>query len=1831
MSNRDKPDRKGDLPSLSPQFPGAGRSARPAAIGEELGGDLDFEPDALLESLLSDASAPAVVPLDPHHGDAAKGADPVVNAAQTGEPTTPAPEGDATPAVQPHGPRAPRLPQPPAPRRAGPPRPQPPARPLPPPRPNPDPTAVEPASRRETPLPSLDEEELIELGPDEAIDPGSVVATEEETTGRFAARHQPPEEAGSELEPLLEGEDDIETLLPPEPPASPDPHAEFGLAALLEPGEEAEATPSPAHEAGAPTGSTAGSDRSEPAAGEDLAPPAPRGPHDTEVDEDPNDGLESLPPEAFAAAGAASQAAAATRSGSWDAERPAATHLSESDQLAAFSRRASGFEAEAAATDDTAVRARYLLIASELWAMCGDVERARDAAELAVKTAPGTPLASRQVRWLAALGGDLRSVSSALEIESRASASAAARVHAAYLNAEVRRHAFGDMEGAQQRADLATRLDPTDPRPHLLRLLGVLGESSTPPRLTLTDDPRLGTLRSAIHQLIRRRGQAGSPDEIPAPAVAFEDARRALAHGDLAAAANALSRLSQVEGLERGALWLGASLLAHRTETRSQAIRWLSSLLRREPTPAVRRALLARALEQGDAVALETAIAPSEGGEAFTVAERVAIGALTGADAATLQPWLEAIRDLPALAPLAAAASSLATAPGAVPAITIGDPTEQSALSLGRALGADDVEALTEAHDAFLAEHGEAALARLLGVELALLARDAPSLATQVAAWPLPDETGSGDRDRQIVASLILLAAGQGDEARAAIEAALSADPSSEMLTRALASGEEPEDAAGRLVSLADRSADESTQALLLLEAALRCGSTDSTYEALLRRAAETQPDLPFAAHLGELAARRRGDVEGVVEWLRLRRLAATDATERALDAAREALLVADTAPESARRLLEEAIAVRPSDAGLHELLERLAPAPSPEQGRWREALATTDEAAAPPLLAVACLEYERDGANEDAFRVALAAAEHGSTLCGAIADRLAASVEGGSTLVERWREAARTANTLEQRRQTLSRLLSLGETREDRAEILHQSRALLADAPTDLEQLRRLAHHLLATDDGVELESIAAQLGGLLDRAEGTAHAQLATRLRARSGRWDECRELVALAYRHGEPDLWTLRQLSAHARVAGDDDAQLVVDQQLLERAGRAIDAATLALRAGETATRLGRLDEARELLARTVELLPEHFVGLTTYAEILESLRAYAQAADALEALAQASQVDAHRLEAWYQAAMLWQEQVVDVERARAALEQVVQLDPTHEDASRRLQALYVESGDRAALAELLERRLARTTDPEQRVRLEVTRGRALAEIGDRAAAKSALAAALDANPDHVDALDAYAELCLADADWTGAEQAWIRLVRHASEPERQAAIYRRLGTLYEGELPNSQRAELAYLEVLKRQPNDVAATRRLVEVYGQLGQPERSVELTTELVNRAGSPEEKRDRTLELARVYETILGDPKQVEATLDRARKAWPHDGRVLRAVADYYQRRGETRSLQVLLERSANDARRALHTGRFDPAFFDVLATVAEIRGGADAAQTAKATVAALAGEEVTVDGAGPAAGSPELDDLLAPDTITLPLRALLRRAGAALDRAFCFDLRAVRAAPLPVEMGGYVNHVGQVAEAFGLSPVEVFASGSLGAVCVPTASPSTGIVFGQALLDSTDDATRFFLLLRSLKILQANAAPLSRVAPIDLWPMVAAFLQVLCPTWTPTGVDTRRLEEHHSRLVAVLPREPDPELSALALEVASSIGSRASQLGTAIHQWGNRVALLALGDLNAAMRAIALTQGNASLPPPAGVERMKWITRNPEARDLAVFSVSEAYAEARQRLGLE
>ncbi len=1064
-----------------------------------------------------------------------------------------------------------------------------------------------------------------------------------------------------------------------------------------------------------------------------------------------------------------------------------------------------------------------------------------------------------------------------------------------------------------------------------------------------------------------------------------------------------------------------------------------------------------------------------------------------------------------------------------------------------------------------------------------------------------------------------------------------SVDPANEAAARAAAAHAGPEQAAKILAEHAQALEGGGRAAVLLVEAAVRladAGDADAS-DALLRRSAETDPEIPLAHHLGERAARARNDRDALVEWIRAHREASQDPVEQAHDLVREALLLAESDGSGAALLLEAALRARPTDVALREIYERLAPEPPADRATWRaERAAEATGVEAARLWLDAALELERAGDLESAARAAQQAVLAGETLLAPIAAyRAALAGHGTGDLVGQLMPRASESTDPVERLEIYERLADLDERgRGDAASGMLFRRTILEETAGHLPTLCHVSSTLIGAGRDDELEPIALDIAKHLDGPESVAHAMLAARLHQRTGTWDETREAVEVAYRQHPRGIWALRQMAAHARARGEHALALECDRAMIDRTSRPSEAATLSLRAAQSALRAGMLEEALPFLASAIELAPHHIVAHLQLADALERTDNPAGAAASLEAAATACAAPAEGARLLYRAAILWYDQVDDPPHARDALEAVAAIDPSYEDVFQRLQAIYIAEGARAELAALLERRLEAVTDPAERVEMEVLRGRALADVGDAASAKRALAAALDANPDHVDALAAFGDVAAAEEDWSGAEQAWIRLARLVPEPERQAAIYFRLGDLYDERLPNPENAELAYQAILKHSPSDeltFRARERLVALYQKTGDSARAIEQQTLLVNAAEAPEAKCERTTQLASIYEAI-SDAKKAEATLLQARKTWPKDDVALAALARFYLRNNQAQAANVLLDRAVADARRALGTGRFEPYLFSTVAAVAELRHRPDAARVAKAAVAALEGGDAALEGAGVSAADAKLDDLLAPDVITLAFRDLLRKTGPLLDTAIPFDLQAVRAAPLPPQLSGLGEMIHDLAAGYGLPGIQVHTSTVLGAECRPVSTHPPVLILGHSLVTSSRDDVRSFLVHRALKVLQANAAAISRTAPIDLWPLLAAYLKAFNATWVPQGVDQGKLTQFYGAISRALPKGLDAQVSLLAAEVIGSIGNRASTLNTVVNGWGNRAGLLAVGDLNVAITGIAWAGGHTNAPPATGKDRMTWIGRNAEARELVVFSVSDPYADARGRLGL-
>lgn len=1863
MSNPKDPTLKGTAAPRGALFPGTGRSARPGAIGDELG-ELDFEPDALLDSLLSESPmAPAPGPILDE--------EVTTTTVAPGSPQAPPPEDawDVKPTLRPETPtettsiedlgmeipRPPHaagfgtktarlaVPRPgatlrldPAPdlvRATQPPKPRsstPPALPLPPQEPFPLAHSPVPPNTRASSNPPVHR---------------SGAPRSEIPRPRSSSSVPPGRESQAPLE-VLERISDFEEILsePVDDLATP----------IDEPTAIREPSTAPLRRSARPFDDTLDDPRNveilqtywrSPDGKSSAPPPAPfaPAPFASEVPPALDTTQEAPAPEVslpFEAqrrgAPGIPEASSRSRDGRREStkDRPASVHLTERGALDSFVRQAEWFELAAGTAQEGQGKARLLLVASELWAMVGDLDRARSASRAAAATNGAPALVSRQLRWLATQQGDFKTVAASLETEMRASPSPAARVHGALLSAEIHRLKLDDEDGVQRKLEIAARILPGDPRAHLLRIARQLGSSAAPPKLPLPEVPALQGIAEGLAEVTARR--SGQQTERFDAVLAFHCARQALASGNAAQAAEALIRLSQLPGLNRAALWLAASLLGTEASTRPQAIAVLQQLLADQPTPATLEALAKRAIEQNDPATVEAILAHDQAQVAFAPEARIALAALARASQEGSRSFIKACARNSDWRPLATAACSLSQSPGEPLEVESGSETSRARVGVGRAVAAGKLEGLRDAVERLHRQLPEATLSQLLGLELALLDKDAELIAEYVANWPGGDRTSAPEeRDRQLLAGLILEGAGQQQTAQSAYSSALEADPSSLAAARALASLSAPQEAADVLARVADAIPLDAQKALLLTEAALRLGTQDAELAvSLLRRAAEADPNLPFASRQGEHLARTNADVDQLLDWLRTRRDCATDPVERALDATREALLVADSNLELSKALVEGAILTRPHDSGLHELLERLSPEPSVSRGLWREeAAVSADPTSQAILLTAAALEYEAAGATEQAAHSAeAAAASRPGEISSVIAERTIAASPAAALFSEKLFAAARSELDPVAQRELYERLSRLDQLRGDQSSAMLWQSAILERSPNYLPALRRLEHAYLSAGRTEELVPIATALVPLLDRNEAAAHAHFASHRQGLAGDWNAGFELTREVLSKGEPNLWTLRELSAQARAAHADELCLEADTLLYQRSTCLLDSATLSLRAAEAATRMGQLDRARELLDQAVEAVPEHLVALTTQAEVLDTKGDSEGAALALEAAAQTSRVPAHQVELWRQAAVLWLEKVGENRRGRLALEHAAEIDIHHEDVFSRLRQLYATAGETALLAELLERRLAETTDPEERVALEVARGRALSLAGNREGAKAALLAALTESPNRQDALEVLAELCLQDQDFLGAEQALLRLARHAASPEGEAIIHRRLGELYMGPLANPEQAEAAYVEVRKRLPNDTDAADRLIQVYGQLQRPGPALLLAHELLERAPTSTEKCQRTLLLARVEEEIARDAQAAETTLDQARKTWPGDPSILRALVQFHQRQGNGKAASVLLDRAATEARRALQTGRFEIALLQTLGTVAELRGGPGAAQLAQTTQAVLEGETAQLSPAHALAGDPALDDLLATELCVPSFRALFHRSGNTLDAAFPFDLRAVRAARLRHLAHPIGESTNQLASAFGLPEVELYVTSALGPVCVPASSEPPRIVVGQKLLESTDEDARRFMLIRALKIIQLKASALSRAAPIDLWPMLAGFLASLTSGWTPIGVSPEKLEETKAKVLAVLDGGGvAPDISVLALEVAGALGNRASQLGLSVNNWGNRVGLLATGDLAAAMRGIAFAQGNTQGPPPAGPERMKWFSRNPEARDLAIFSVSEPFAKARALLRLE
>ncbi len=631
-------------------------------------------------------------------------------------------------------------------------------------------------------------------------------------------------------------------------------------------------------------------------------------------------------------------------------------------------------------------------------------------------------------------------------------------------------------------------------------------------------------------------------------------------------------------------------------------------------------------------------------------------------------------------------------------------------------------------------------------------------------------------------------------------------------------------------------------------------------------------------------------------------------------------------------------------------------------------------------------------------------------------------------------------------------------------------------------------------------------------------------------------------------------------------------------------------------------------------------------------------HAAAADAFRRAAALVHTDAHRMPLLYQAGR-HHEEAGQRAQAKDAYLQASHLDVTYHDLFERLRDLLEADGDTDQLADLADRRLAAGGDATVMRSLRRTQAALKATLGDRAGARDALRAALELDPQDVDALRRLAELSLEDEDWRGAAEALIRFARLRQDRDDLRWVFFTLGDIYQRHMPDARRSEAAFRRCLKLLPEDLEAMDRLAQVYESEGAYDKAAAVITQLMDTEIDPDDKRGHLLRLARAHEGG-GDLRTAERVLDEARKQAPTDLVVLRAIAELYQRQNATAAQSMHLSRAIGEFHRALESDLTDPFAWEGLAEMHEWRGERDAGRAVASAAAAVGIRDEVImrrldghgaaPGVGAAAADPALHELLAPRMLSPATFEVFRLGQEIFDKVLPFDPRAWRAEKVGRDHPLRTEAL-RVAQWFGYGDVNVLLTDAAPRICVPVSAEPLTLVVGRALSTHTDAHERSFLFARATKVAISHLAVAMRTHPGQLALCFAGLAKTYDPMFTRPDLDRAELEEWARKVNRAIPRKIRDALGPVAIEVVASPGFDAANLGLAAAELGDRAALLAVGSVPAATRALLALADLRPADEARPAQRVEAIRKVPEAWDLLRYAISDGYFEARRRAGAD
>ncbi len=212
--------------------------------------------------------------------------------------------------------------------------------------------------------------------------------------------------------------------------------------------------------------------------------------------------------------------------------------------------------------------------------------------------------------------------------------------------------------------------------------------------------------------------------------------------------------------------------------------------------------------------------------------------------------------------------------------------------------------------------------------------------------------------------------------------------------------------------------------------------------------------------------------------------------------------------------------------------------------------------------------------------------------------------------------------------------------------------------------------------------------------------------------------------------------------------------------------------------------------------------------------------------------------------FTAAKLFASTLKDLAQAREVIDQALTQAPSHAGAHKLRAELCLSQGQFAEAARSLAARLDLGGEPAEIGALRYQLGVLLQEkLNDPASATAHLQTAYNADPRNLDALERLGAIHLAARNWSGAADAYRRLVEAEKKPDRQARFLCTYAQIAEEGFNELQAAADHYRKAMELAPNDGTILDRLAAVYEKLGNLPELAELIERQATAAGNGADK----------------------------------------------------------------------------------------------------------------------------------------------------------------------------------------------------------------------------------------------------------------------------------------------------------------------------------------------------------------------------------------------------